>query len=98
MDLPPGTVRLKRGGGHGGHNGLRDAIAALGNNGFWRLRLGIGHPGDRRRVVEYVLSRPTKPERSAIDEAIGAALPWMDAICRGEGQAAMNRLHSHPSG
>src|SRR5699024_1307001 len=60
LDLPPGTVRLKFGGGHGGHNGLRDIAAQLGTRDFWRLRIGIGHPGQREDVLDYVLTRPSR--------------------------------------
>jgi peptidyl-tRNA hydrolase, PTH1 family len=69
MDLPVGTVRLKFGGGHGGHNGLRDVIAAVGEN-FWRLRIGIGHPGSKDQVLNYVLHPPGKSERALIDEGL----------------------------
>lgn len=77
LDLPPGTVKLKSGGGHGGHNGLRDVIQRIGQqNGFYRLRLGIGHPGVSDQVVEFVLGMPTDSEKQrismAIDRAVGA--------------------------
>ncbi|MFD2190254.1 aminoacyl-tRNA hydrolase [Pistricoccus aurantiacus] len=95
LDIAPGTARYKQGGGHGGHNGLRDTISALGGvRDFHRLRIGIGHPGEARQVVNYVLSRPGKTERAAIDatiDEIKATLP--DAI-RGDWAKAMNRLHS----
>ncbi|EPC03763.1 peptidyl-tRNA hydrolase [Litchfieldella anticariensis FP35 = DSM 16096] len=95
LDIAPGTARYKQGGGHGGHNGLRDIIRALGNdNSFHRLRIGIGHPGDSRQVTNYVLGRPGKAERAAIEAVFGeieATLP--DAI-RGNWAKAMNRLHS----
>ncbi|QJQ96475.1 MULTISPECIES: aminoacyl-tRNA hydrolase [Halomonadaceae] len=98
LDIAPGTARYKQGGGHGGHNGLRDIISALGNDkSFHRLRIGIGHPGDSRRVVNYVLGRPGKAELAAIDaslDEIQATLP--DAI-RGDWARAMNRLHSFKS-
>ena len=93
LDLPPGVARLKRGGGHGGHNGLRDLIAHLGA-GFWRLRLGIGHPGNRAEVVDYVLKRPSREEGSLIRNAVAEAadvIPIM--LGRGE-QPAMHRLHT----
>ena len=93
LDLPPGTVRLKQGGGHGGHNGLRDILKALGGADFWRLRVGIGHPGDSRQVVDYVLGRPSKEERSQIEEALSRALASFPEMLRGEFQKAMNRLH-----
>ena len=94
LDLPPGTVRLKRGGGHGGHNGLRDLIPSLGGKDFLRLRIGIGHPGDRDRVVDYVLSRPSREDRRLIDEGIEAAVDTMPGILAGELEQAMHRLHS----
>lgn len=99
LDIAPGTARYKQGGGHGGHNGLRDIIRALGNdNSFHRLRIGIGHPGDSRQVTNYVLGRPGKAERAAIEavfDEIEATLP--DAI-RGNWAKAMNRLHSFSAG
>ncbi len=93
LDLAPGTARLKLGGGHGGHNGLRDIIARLGSRDFLRLRLGIGHPGHKDAVTGYVLSRPRPEERAAIDQAIDRALEVLPAVVSGELQAAMNRLH-----
>ncbi|MEO5342399.1 MAG: aminoacyl-tRNA hydrolase [Gammaproteobacteria bacterium SHHR-1] len=93
LDLPVGAVRLKKGGGHGGHNGLRDIIAALGDKGFWRLRLGIGHPGERDQVINYVLDRPSKADRESLDLALSAAASQIKGICNGEQQVVMNRLH-----
>jgi PTH1 family peptidyl-tRNA hydrolase len=93
LDLPPGEVRLKQGGGHAGHNGLRDVMSALGSRDFWRLRVGIDHPGDRSRVVDYVLSRPGRDEARALDEALERAADCLDDILEGRFQAAMNRLH-----
>ncbi len=94
LDLPPGTVRLKTGGGHGGHNGMRDICSALGSRDFQRLRIGIGHPGHKEAVVGYVLSRPGKAEQQAIDGAIDEALRHWELIQRGELQVAMNTLHT----
>lgn len=95
LDIAPGTARYKQGGGHGGHNGLRDTISALGNdNTFHRLRIGIGHPGDARQVTNYVLGRPGKMERSAIDAAIDECLATLPEALRGDWAKAMNRLHS----
>lgn len=94
LDLPPGTVRLKRGGGHGGHNGLRDLIAHLGTQDFLRLRLGVGHPGDRDKVVDYVLHRPSREERELIDAAMTRALEVMPLAVTGEFERAMHKLHS----
>ena len=94
LDLLPGTVRLKKGGGHGGHNGLRDLIAHLGTQDFMRLRVGIGHPGDRNQVVDYVLHRPSREERDQIDAAIQRALDVMPLAVAGEFERAMHKLHS----
>lgn len=95
LDLPPGVARLKQGGGHGGHNGLRDVIRALDNDsGFGRLRLGIGHPGDPERVVDYVLSRPSAADRQAIEGAGERALEVLPWVVEGDWQTAMLRLHS----
>lgn len=94
LDLAPGVVRLKTGGGHGGHNGMRDICAAIGGNGFHRLRIGIGHPGHKDAVVNYVLSRPGKADHEAIDDAIGEALRHWDLIQSGDMQKAMNTLHT----
>ena len=96
LDLEPGTVRLKRGGGHGGHNGLRDLISALGSREFLRLRVGIGHPGHRDDVINYVLNKPSADDRIAIDAAIESALLQVPAIVRGDHEAAMNALHRRP--
>ncbi|GIX22222.1 MAG: peptidyl-tRNA hydrolase [Gammaproteobacteria bacterium] len=93
LDLPPGAVRLKRGGGHGGHNGLRDILAALGDAGFWRLRLGIGHPGLREAVVGYVLGAPDPDQRAAIENAIERALAEREALLSGRMAAVMQALH-----
>lgn len=94
LDLPPGVSRLKRGGGHGGHNGLRDTIEKLANKDFARLRIGIGHPGDKSRVHDYVLSPASKEEQAAIDSAIANALSVMNEIVAGDWDKAMNALHS----
>jgi len=94
LDLPPGQVRLKQGGGHAGHNGLRDTMSALGSREFWRLRVGIDHPGDRSRVVDYVLNRPGKDEALAIDEALDQAENSLGDILSGRFAQAMNRLHA----
>ena len=93
LDLEPLTARLKKGGGHGGHNGLRDISARMGKD-FWRLRLGIGHPGDKNKVSAYVLNKPSKDDRISIDRAIDNALSVTDIIAAGEMQKAMNTLHS----
>jgi PTH1 family peptidyl-tRNA hydrolase len=98
LDLPPGTVRLKRGGGDGGHNGLRDLIAHLDSREFVRLRIGIGHPGSRAGVVDYVLSVPPEEQRQLALAAIGEALGVLPSILEGNLDEAMNRLHSRNSG
>ena len=95
LDLPPGEVRFKEGGGHGGHNGVRDIIAALGNqNGFFRLRIGIGHPGSRERVSPHVLSRPSTDDRVRIDRCIDEALRALPEAVKGNWPIAMNTLNS----
>jgi len=97
IDLPPGVARLKFGGGHGGHNGVRDVIAHLGAD-FWRLRLGVGHPGSKDLVLDAVLDRPTQAEQQAIDEALARALESMPELLRSGAQKAMHLLHSRNAG
>jgi len=94
IDLPPGTVKLKFGGGHGGHNGLRDIIQMGGSREFWRLRLGVGHPGHRDQVTDYVLGRAGAAEQRAIDEAVDAAADQVVQLLHGEFERAMQVLHS----
>ncbi len=94
LDLEPGVVKLKNGGGHGGHNGLRDIINRLSSNHFLRLRLGIGHPGHRDKVHDFVLHAPSKEEHIAILNAIDRALTITDELFAGELQKAMQTLHS----
>lgn len=94
LDLPPGIARLKRTGGHGGHNGLRDIISHLDRRDFLRLRLGIGHPGSDQDVVSYVLNRPLAAEQEAIEAAINAGLEVLPQVLAGELEKAMHRLHS----
>ena len=93
IDLPPGTVRLKRGGGHGGHNGLRDVVPQLASAGFSRIRIGVGHPGSKDRVVGYVLDRPPPAERSEIDDAVERVVDEIARIAGGDLEGAMNTLH-----
>ncbi len=93
IDLPPGTVRLKRGGGHGGHNGLRDIIPQLGTPDFARLRIGVGHPGNKNAVVGYVLKSAPADEQRAIDDAVALAVDRFPDIVAGEFAAVMNFLH-----
>jgi peptidyl-tRNA hydrolase, PTH1 family len=93
LDIPVGSVRLKHGGGHGGHNGLRDTIAHIGD-AFWRLRLGIGHPGNKADVIDYVLTRAPRPEEDLILEAVSAAADCMPMLIEDGAERAMTRLHS----
>jgi PTH1 family peptidyl-tRNA hydrolase len=93
LDLEPGIVRLKRGGGHAGHNGLRDLIKALDSRDFMRLRLGVGHPGHKDQVIEYVLHRPSREEADAILAALERVADLLPLILDGSHQQAMNRLH-----
>ncbi|HLA71283.1 MAG TPA: aminoacyl-tRNA hydrolase [Steroidobacteraceae bacterium] len=93
IDLPSGTVRLKDGGGHGGHNGLRDIIAAQGD-GFWRLRIGVSHPGTKNEVVDFVLTRAGADEQRTIDETIVAGADAIEEMLRSGAQIAMNKLHA----
>jgi PTH1 family peptidyl-tRNA hydrolase len=95
IDLPSGTVRLKEAGGHGGHNGLRDIIAAQGD-AFWRLRIGVGHPGTKHDVVDFVLTRAGGDEQRAIDETIAAGADAIEEMLRSGAQIAMNKLHARP--
>jgi len=94
LDLSPGTVRLKKGGGHGGHNGLRDLISHLGSKDFYRLRIGIGHPGHRDQVVDYVLKKPSGSDRRLIEDALYDATAVMPDIIAGQFEKAMNILHT----
>ena len=93
LDFPPGVVRLKLGGGAAGHNGMRDVIAQMGDE-FWRLRIGIGHPGDRSQVLDYVLGRPQAADALLIDEALQAAADAVPVLLTEGAQIAMNRLHA----
>ena len=95
LDFPPGTVRLKLGGGVAGHNGLKDISARLGTHDYWRMRIGIGHPGARDLVTHYLLnSHPVAEERASIDGAIDRALEVMPLILSGDMQGAMHSLHT----
>lgn len=94
LDLPPGVARLKMGGGHGGHNGLKDIAAQLGNKDFWRLRLGIGHPGEKSQVVNYVLNPPRNDEYTQIENAIIDSLRVLPDMLRGDFSVAMLKLHT----
>lgn len=94
LDLVPGISRFKLGGGHGGHNGLKDIMAQLGTPQFWRLRLGIGHPGHRSEVVNYVLNSPRVEEAELIEWSIGQSLALLPEILRGDFETAMLKLHT----
>ncbi len=94
LDLPPGEVKLKQGGGHAGHNGLRDIHAQLGATDYWRLRLGIGHPGVKTEVANYVLGKPMAEHREAITAAIDRSLTALDALLAGDMAKATMRLHT----
>jgi PTH1 family peptidyl-tRNA hydrolase len=93
LDLPVGSVRLKHGGGHGGHNGLRDTIAHIGDS-FWRLRLGVGHPGNKAEVIDYVLSRAPRAEEDLILEAVNTAADTLPLLLEQGAERAMTKLHS----
>jgi PTH1 family peptidyl-tRNA hydrolase len=93
LDLPVGSVRLKQGGGHGGHNGLRDTITHIGET-FWRLRLGIGHPGNKADVIDYVLTRAPRAEEDTILETVSTAADVMPLMLEQGAERAMTRLHS----
>ena len=95
LDLPPGVARLKRGGGAGGHNGMKDVIAHLGED-FWRLRIGIGHPGHRELVIGYVLERPGAVEQRLMREAIELAVAEFPRLLTEGAEKMMNRLHTSP--
>jgi PTH1 family peptidyl-tRNA hydrolase len=97
LDLPPGGIRVRQGGGSGGHNGLKDLLAHLGSPDFWRLRLGIGHPGDRNEVIDYVLKAPRREERDSIDRAIDRCLLAWPKLGAGDYAAAQRVLHGKES-
>lgn len=97
LDLPPGQMRLRFGGGLAGHNGLKDIAAHLGNFDFWRLRVGIGHPGDRAAVADFVLRLPSVDETAAIDQALERALDAWPEIARGNYAEAMALTNARPS-
>ncbi|MET0335611.1 MAG: aminoacyl-tRNA hydrolase [Rhizobacter sp.] len=96
LDLMPGQVKFKKGGGHAGHNGLRDIHAQLGSPDYWRLRLGIGHPGVKAEVVDYVLRKPKPEARDAIHDSITKTLPALDLILAGEMERAMMKINAKP--
>ena len=94
LDFAAGTIRIKRGGGHGGHNGLRDTITSLGSNAFTRLRIGIGHPGSPNDVSSYVLSTPSKHDQQQIQAAIDDGLSIIEPLITGNTEQAIHQLHS----
>ena len=94
LDLTPGSVKIKMGGGHGGHNGLKDTIKALNTSDFYRLRLGIGHPGSKNEVVDFVLTPPGKTDSMLIEQAIKEAMDVIEPLVIGDVEQAMKQLHS----
>ena len=96
LDLPPGALKMKLGGGHAGHNGLRDIHAQLGSADYWRLRLGIGHPGVKSEVVNYVLRKPAPEHRDAIEQCIARSLDALPLLLDGDMERAMMKLHAKP--
>jgi PTH1 family peptidyl-tRNA hydrolase len=96
LDLPPGAVKLKRGGGTGGHNGLEDLAEVLGTKDFWRLRIGIGHPGNKDLVPDYVLKKARREEQELIDPAFDRSLGLLPWLAKGRMQDAMAWLHTSP--
>jgi PTH1 family peptidyl-tRNA hydrolase len=96
LDLLPGQVKLKQGGSHAGHNGLKDIVAQMGSADFWRLRLGIGHPGVKAEVINYVLKKPSPEHRQAIEDGIARSLSALDALLAGEMEVAMRSVHTKP--
>ena len=98
LDLPPGAVKFKHGGGHGGHNGLKDINVELGTPDYWRLRLGIGHPGDKNAVINFVLKPPLKGEAELIESSIGQSVKLLPQLLDGQFEAVMLKLHTKPKG
>ena len=95
LDVPPGQAKLKFGGGHGGHNGLRDIHAQLGTGDYWRLRLGIGHPGDKNQVADWVLKKPAPDEREAIEGCVARTLKAAPQLLAGDMAKATLVVHTH---
>ncbi len=94
IDMEPGIARLKKGGGHGGHNGLRDIVSHLASKDFHRLRIGVGHPGSKEQVADYVLHKASQDEQVEIDRSIDAAEDVMSLVMEGSLEKAMHRLHT----
>jgi PTH1 family peptidyl-tRNA hydrolase len=97
LDISPGQVKLKRGGGHAGHNGLRDIHAQLGSADYWRLRIGIGHPGVKTEVANWVLRKPPTEQRAAIEDAIARSLAALPSLLGGEFEKATRLIHAPPA-
>jgi PTH1 family peptidyl-tRNA hydrolase len=95
LDVPPGQAKLKFGGGHGGHNGLRDIHAQLGTGDYWRLRLGIGHPGNKSQVADWVLKKPSPDEREAIEGCVARTLKAAPELLAGDMTKATLVVHTH---
>ena len=94
LDFAPGVARVKQGGGIAGHNGLKDISQRLGSHDYWRLRVGIGHPGDKDAVADYVLQKPSAEDKTAIDQAIDRSLQVLPEMLKGDMQGAIQKLHS----
>lgn len=94
LDVPPGEAKLKRGGGHGGHNGLRDIHAQMGTDDYWRLRIGIGHPGNKAEVANWVLKKPSPDDRIAIEQTIDRCIKALPDLLRGEMNKATMQIHT----
>jgi peptidyl-tRNA hydrolase, PTH1 family len=94
LDFAPGVARVKQGGGIAGHNGLKDISQRLGSHDYWRLRIGIGHPGDKDGVADYVLQKPSAEDKTAIDQAIDRSLQVLPDMLKGDMQGAIQKLHS----
>ncbi|MDB4138821.1 aminoacyl-tRNA hydrolase [Methylophilaceae bacterium] len=95
LDIEPGNIKLKLGGGHGGHNGLKSIISSLQSNNFWRLRIGIGHPGDKSLVTNFVLKAPIKHDMKSIEDSIFNSYKIFSLLTTGEFEKAMLNLHSN---
>lgn len=94
LDIAPGHAKLKKGGGHAGHNGLRDIHAQLGSPDYWRLRLGVGHPGDRAEVINWVLKKPSQDDRIAIEQSMDRSLKAVPALLAGDMEKATVLIHT----
>jgi PTH1 family peptidyl-tRNA hydrolase len=94
LDIEPGQVKLKFGGSHAGHNGLRDIHAQLGSSDYWRLRLGVGHPGNKAEVIHWVLKKPSLDHRIAVDQCIDRSIKALPALLTGEMDKATLLVHT----